>query len=189
MAKKADYKSIMGDCCAGLWHCLRAVGCVCRSPGTQGLKLPPGAACSPRSLLLGTDGAPSHSQPGWRALPCFSRQLLLLLEPGPRWHHVSLQRVVWGAELCTGVPAQGLPAQGSSPAQPSLLHTGSQWLQAATQGRWRKTQQGLVHIAQMWKSRASCTHWSHWFCRECCSRGMNLGKCKTHHPRSNYHPH
>lgn len=28
MAKKADYKSIMGDCCAGLWHYLRATwGC------------------------------------------------------------------------------------------------------------------------------------------------------------------
>lgn len=137
-AKKANYKSIMGDCCAGLWHCLRAVGCVCRSPGTQGLKLPPSAACSAPSLWLGTDGAPSHGQPGWRALPCFSRQLLLLPEPGPLWHHLCPCREQCGVHrgLSPGTPSPPVPTSvGSSPAQPSLLHAGSQWLQAAAQGR------------------------------------------------------
>lgn len=35
----------------------------------------------------------------------------------------------------SGVGCRGVPAQGSSSAQPRLLHAGRQWLQAAAQGR------------------------------------------------------
>lgn len=34
--------------------------------------------------------------------------------------------------------------------------------------RWRKICQGVVHIAQVWKNRASCTNWRHWVWSEGC---------------------
>lgn len=99
-AQKADYKSLMGDCCAGLWHCLGATwGCVCRSPGAQGFKLPPSAACSAPSLLLaGHRWSLRHCQPGWRALPCSSRELLPPLEPSGIICPLADGGAAWGAQ-------------------------------------------------------------------------------------------
>lgn len=59
MAKKADYKSIMGGCCAGLWHYLRALwgyGLRLQVIWNSRVKAAPSAAYSSPSLLLAEAG-------------------------------------------------------------------------------------------------------------------------------------
>lgn len=96
MAKKADYKSIMGGCCAGLWHYLRALwgyGLRLQVIWNSRVKAAPSAAYSSPSLLL--------AEAGHRAWT-------------PLASSISLKRAVWGAEG----PQPRDSAQGSSQHSP-----------------------------------------------------------------------
>lgn len=127
-----------------------------------------GSSCPPVLPVL----PPACCWLGWaqmepEALPARLESPALLLQgaaasPGALWHHLPPCR--WGSS----VGGTGGPAQGSSQHSPVCsmqaatgcrsLHKAEMGSQALCRARRRKTQQRLVHIAQMWKTRASWTH-------------------------------
>lgn len=62
-------------------------------------------------------------------------------------------------------PVSSMQAGLRSPAAPCSSPLRNAWIEtkAVCKARWRKTCQGVVHVAQVWETRASRTNWSHWF--------------------------
>lgn len=68
-------------------------------------------------------------------------------------------------------PVNSTQANGAQESSVSAFHPARDaWAESKAVGkaRWRKTRQGVVHVAQGRKTRASCTNWSHWFRSGCC---------------------
>lgn len=199
MAKKADYKSIMGSCCAGLWHYLRALwgyGLCLQVIWNSRVKAAPSAAYSSPSLLLAEAGHRWSPEPLLARLERSSLHVQADAAYPRAWtplaSSISLQRAAWSAE--GPQPRDSQPRVVPSTArfapcrQLRLAAQARDGEQCCVQGQTEENTRTGSHCTDV-ENQSILYSMDHWFWGEFCSREMNSGKCKTHHPCSNYHSH